>query len=80
MHQLKEVDREQWGMTTAAEAMTPLSRIEYVSPETGLWDALQKMGRDGVNQLPVLSGGRIEGMLRRDDVIGFLRTLEELHA
>jgi signal-transduction protein with cAMP-binding, CBS, and nucleotidyltransferase domain len=36
------------------------------------------MDRDGVNQLPVMTDGQILGMLSRDDVIGFLRTLQEL--
>jgi CBS domain-containing protein len=78
MHHLKEVERDVWQETTAANAMTPMSELELVKPDTGLWEALQKMGRDGVNQLPVMSDGQIEGMLSRDDAIGFLRTLEDL--
>jgi signal-transduction protein with cAMP-binding, CBS, and nucleotidyltransferase domain len=38
------------------------------------------MDRDGVNQLPVMTDGRMVGMLSREDVITFLRTLEELSA
>ena len=36
------------------------------------------MDRDGVNQLPVMADGRVVGMLTREDVISFLRTLQEL--
>jgi CBS domain-containing protein len=38
------------------------------------------MDRDGVNQLPVISDGQVVGMLSREDVIIFLRTLQELGA
>jgi signal-transduction protein with cAMP-binding, CBS, and nucleotidyltransferase domain len=36
------------------------------------------MDRDGVNQLPVMTDGHIEGMLTREDLISYLRTLEEI--
>jgi CBS domain-containing protein len=35
------------------------------------------MDRDGVNQLPVMTEGRIEGMLTREDIISFLRKSRE---
>ncbi len=46
-----------------------------------IWNALEKMGRDGVNQLPVLNGGggdRVVGMLSRDDLVHYLRVLQSL--
>jgi CBS domain-containing protein len=43
-----------------------------------LWIALEQMDRDGVNQLPVMIDSRVVGMLSREDVITFLRTLQEL--
>jgi CBS domain-containing protein len=36
------------------------------------------MDRDGVNQLPVMTDNQVIGMLSREDVISFLRTLQEL--
>ena len=41
-------------------------------------DALGEMDRDGVNQLPVMEGDQILGLLGRDDVISYLYTLGEL--
>jgi signal-transduction protein with cAMP-binding, CBS, and nucleotidyltransferase domain len=31
-----------------------------------------------VNQLPVMTDGQIVGMLRRDDILSYLRTVREL--
>jgi signal-transduction protein with cAMP-binding, CBS, and nucleotidyltransferase domain len=36
------------------------------------------MGTDGVNQMPVIENGQIEGMLSREDIINYLRLLKNL--
>ena len=41
-------------------------------------EALGEMDRDGVNQLPVMTGDQILGILGRDDVISFLRTMSDI--
>lgn len=80
LHHIKEVPRAEWPTTTAAQAMIPVTQVKQVQPDTGLWAALQEMDRDGVNQLPVMADGQMLGMLRREDTITFLRTLQELSA
>jgi CBS domain-containing protein len=44
----------------------------------GIVAAPEEMAADGVNQLPVMSDGRVDGMLSREDVISYLRTLQQL--
>jgi Zn-dependent protease/CBS domain-containing protein len=78
LHRIKEVPRTEWSGTTAAQVMVPLEKLKRLTPETEVWSALQQMDRDGVNQLPVMNDSRIVGMLSREDVISFLRTLQEL--
>ncbi|MBN2010905.1 site-2 protease family protein [candidate division KSB1 bacterium] len=78
LHRIKEVPRSDWATTRAAQVMLPLDQLKRTSPDTELWAALQQMDRDGVNQLPVIRDGHIIGMLSREDVITFLRTLQEL--
>ncbi len=58
--------------------MLPMSDVKRVRPDSELWDALEEMDRDGVNQLPVMIDGHCMGMLGREDLIGFLRTQREL--
>jgi CBS domain-containing protein len=36
------------------------------------------LNADGVNQLPVMTGGQIQGVLSREDVIHFLQNQREL--
>jgi len=78
LHRIKGVPRLEWATTSAAQVMLPLEQLKQIDPDTGLWDALQNMDSDGVNQLPVTRDRHVIGMLRREDVITFLRTLQEL--
>ena len=73
---LRTVPREAWPATTAERVMIPAAKLDSTTPDTGLWAALDKMGHDGVNQLPVLEGSRIIGMLSREDILQYLRVLE----
>jgi Zn-dependent protease len=75
---LRDVPRAQWGTTTAGQIMIPLAQIKTVNPKSELWAAMTQMDRAGVNQLPVMSDGRIVGILSREDLITFLRTLQEI--
>jgi Zn-dependent protease/CBS domain-containing protein len=78
LHRIREVPRPDWATTTAGQVMIPLEQLKRTAPETGLWTALQEMDRDGVNQLPVTQNSHVVGMLSREDVISFLRTLQDL--
>lgn len=78
LHRIKAVPREQWATTTALQAMIPRESMKWVRPDTELSAALIEMDRDGVNQLPVMTDGRAQGVLTREDAINYLRLLQEL--
>jgi Zn-dependent protease len=78
LHRVRDVPRSEWPRLRAEEVMLPVAELRRITPTTELWSALQQMDRDGVNQLPVMDGDRVVGMLTREDVITFLRTLREL--
>ena len=80
LQRIKEVPRSEWAATQAGQVMLPLEQVRGVDPNTGLWTALQKLDQEGVNQLPVTQDHRVIGMLSREDVLSFLRTLQELGA
>ncbi|HLZ01119.1 MAG TPA: site-2 protease family protein [Bradyrhizobium sp.] len=77
LHQIKEVPRREWATKRAAEVMLPFEQLTCTSPDAELWSALQKMDRNGVNQMPVVRAEHVVGMLSREDVITFLRTLQD---
>ena len=78
MRDIRQVPRERWSTMTASEVMTPMEKVKRTSPKTGLEQALEQMGTDGVNQMPVMEDGHIAGMLSREDIINYLHMLQKL--
>jgi Zn-dependent protease/CBS domain-containing protein len=72
-HNIIAVPRQKWPEITVHQIMIPADQMHQVSPETNLWEALQKMDEEGVNQQPVIENGQLLGVLSRDGIIGFLR-------
>ena len=77
-HEIKELDRPRWPYTTLADIMRPLDQLHTVAPTTPVMEALETMGRDDVNQLPVVSGNHLDGIITRANVLQFLQTRTEL--
>ncbi len=75
---VRAVERDQWAQTSLQSAMRPLRDLRVVSPDTLAVDALEIMGRNDVNQLPVVSDGHLQGVFSRAQVLNFLRAHSEL--
>lgn len=77
---VRKLPRERWPFTPVSQIMLPVTKLETVRRGADLWNALEKMGRDGVNQLPVMENDGVVGMLTREDVIHHLQFLQSQHA
>jgi Zn-dependent protease/predicted transcriptional regulator len=77
-HEIKELERPRWPYMTLSDVMRPLDQIHTVTPATPVMEALATMARDDVNQLPVLSGSHLDGIITRANVVQFLQTRAEL--
>jgi len=77
-HEVKDIDRPKWPFTTLYDIMRPIDQVHTVSPSTPVMEALETMGRDDVNQLPVVLDHHLEGVISRANVIQFLQTRAEL--
>jgi len=75
---LAKVERARWQDTPVKQVAHLLHQLRSVSPETPVAEALQTMGREDVNQLPVITGGRMEGMLSRSHILQALQARTEL--
>jgi CBS domain-containing protein len=58
--------------------MRPLRELHIVAPDTPAIQALEIMSREDVNQLPVVSDGRLEGIFSRGHVLRFVQVRAEL--
>jgi len=79
-HEVKRIERARWPYTTLNDVMRPLDDLHSISPGAPLLTALEKMGRDDLNQLPVVSGHHLDGLLTRANVLGYLQTHAELRS
>ena len=77
-HEVKDVDREKWSQLTVAEVMLTLEKLHAVKPATSLTEALETMGREDINQLPVMSDGHLDGIISRGHILRLLQTRAEL--
>lgn len=77
-HEIKQVDRERWPLTSVQSVMRHLDQVRSVTPDTPAIQALEIMTREDINQLPVLSNGHLEGVFSRGHVLRFLQTHAEM--
>jgi CBS domain-containing protein len=78
LHQVKTIPRDRWEHTTLNSAMTPLARLHLVTPETPILQVLEVMETSNVNQVPVVTGNRLLGMISREHLLGVLYARMEL--
>jgi Zn-dependent protease/CBS domain-containing protein len=78
LRDIKGLPRTEWPRAMATQVMIPLAKVKRIQPDEELWAAIEEMNHDGVNQLPVMTDGHMEGMLRREDIISYLRNLQDL--
>jgi Zn-dependent protease/predicted transcriptional regulator len=77
-HEVKAIDRARWRYTTVGDVMRSLESLRTVSPERPVVEALEMMGREDVNQMPVVREGRLAGIISRAHILRVLQTRAEL--
>lgn len=77
-NEIKAVQRPQWPYTTVGDVMRPLDKVRTVAPDTPVSEALEVMAREDLNQLAVVTDGRLVGLISRGNVLQLLRTRAEL--
>jgi Zn-dependent protease len=79
-HEVRAVPRTDWPHTTVGAVMRPLDAVQSVRPEAPAAEALAIMVRQDVNQLPVMAGGRLAGLVSRAHILQLVQTQQELGA
>jgi Zn-dependent protease/predicted transcriptional regulator len=76
-HEVKAIDRAQWPHVTVEQVMKPFDTMRWVDPNTDLQRVLELMDTDDVNQVPVIAEGHLEGIIRREHLLRFIKTRVE---
>jgi Zn-dependent protease/CBS domain-containing protein len=75
---LRRVPREEWSTTTVYKAMTPYSDLKTIGMERDLGSLFELMAAGGLNQVPVVEGRLLRGMITRADLMRYLQTRQEI--
>ncbi|HSM12337.1 MAG TPA: site-2 protease family protein [Lysobacter sp.] len=72
LRDLQKIQREAWDRTSVGQIMTPVGRLTMLAPGQSAAEALDILGQRDLNQLPVVSGEVLQGLLRREDIVKWL--------
>jgi Zn-dependent protease len=78
MTDIKKKPREQWPSVLVSKVMTGAGELKTVGPEDGLNTVLQLLESGNLNQLPVLSGQKLIGLVSRSDLIRYIKFHQEI--
>jgi CBS domain-containing protein len=70
---IRAIPRDEWETTTVRDIMTPFEKLVTVGPKDDGAVALDRLTENDVRQLPVVEGHSLVGLLRRRDVMQWLR-------
>jgi Zn-dependent protease len=76
---VRSVPRDKWGSTYVREIMTPAEELVTVNPDEDASRALDQLAGRDVRQLPVLREGRLEGLVRRRDIVKWLQLQSDVN-
>jgi CBS domain-containing protein len=70
---VKKVTRDRWTQSSLQSIMRPMKQMPTVPPDFPVMQALELMSRAQVNELAVVSSGKLEGIFSRNQVTRFLQ-------
>lgn len=79
-HEITGLARDRWATTPLSEVMRAIGQLKTVSPDAPAIEALRVMGAADLNQLPVTTDGRFEGIVARSHIVQLLQARAELNA
>jgi Zn-dependent protease/predicted transcriptional regulator len=74
LHAARTLPKDDWANTSIQAVMLPIDRIHSASPDEPALNVLMRMQTEDINQMPVISGGNIIGMIGRDTILRMLQT------
>jgi len=73
---LSTVPQHDWDVTSVQAVMLPKNKLQWAAPEESALSLLDRMRTIGMQQIPVIAGGSVVGIVTRDSI---LRVLQARH-
>jgi Zn-dependent protease len=73
LQDVRKIPRNEWRTTKVKDIMTPINEVSSVLPEEDIADAMDRLMRQDIRQVPVMQNGHLIGMVRRRDIVRWLQ-------
>ena len=80
MNDVTKSSKANWKSVPVSEIMTPVSDLEYVTPDQDVAEAFDHLQRRQLRQIPVILNNQIVGLLRQKDVLRWLKFHSEMES
>jgi CBS domain-containing protein len=80
LNQVKEIPRDQWSHTTAADVMIAADADLIVAPDDALSSVVDKLRGSPARRVLVMDGGRLAGIIAAADVATWFRSTRQREA
>lgn len=74
---IKSVSQQNWDTTQVKEIMTPGDKLVVAHPDQEALSILEQMVENDINEMPVVTEGRVIGLITRDSLLRFIRIRSE---
>ena len=75
---LNTVPQEDWDVTSVQAVMLPKDKLHWAAPEEPAISLLDRMRTVGMQQMPVIAGGNVVGIVTRDSILRVLQSRHEI--
>ncbi len=78
MNDIEKSEKTKWASTSVGQIMTPVSQLEYVTPDQDAADAFDHLQRLDLRQIPVRFNDQVIGLLQKKDILRWLQFQSEV--
>jgi predicted transcriptional regulator len=78
LQQIKKTPRTRWAIVSAQDIRTLASKLKTVHVDQDVLSVLQEMDGENINHIPVIEAGKVVQVIKREELIRFLRTRADL--
>src|SRR5216683_2828275 len=75
---LHSVPQHDWDVTSVQAVMLPKNKLHWAAPEEPALSLLDRMRTIGMQQMPVIAGGSVVGIVTRDSILHVLQARGEI--
>ena len=75
---LHSIPQQDWDVTSVQAVMLPKDKLHWAAPEEPALSLLDRMRTIGMQQMPVIAGGSVVGIVTRDSILRVLQSRHEV--